>query len=638
MRTARAESGAPSRFEAQAARGLTPLVGREGEISLLLKRWEQAKEGEGQVVLLSGEAGIGKSRIVRGFRERLETEPHNRVLYYGSPYHRNSALHPVIDQFERALRFEKDDNATRRFDKIDAVLSSLGLPVAQYVPVVAHLLSLPGHDRYPVSELDPEQLKKKTLEALVVIIQAMSAQRPVFMVVEDAHWVDPSTLELITELIQQLQASRSFLLITFRPEFESPWDVHGHITSLTLNRLGRKECVAMISKVAGGKALPEEVVDQIIGKTDGVPLFVEELTKTVLESNLLEDAGQRYVVSGPAPALAIPASLQDSLMARLDRLGPAKEVAQLAATLGRTFTHELVTAVSPLTEEELDDALTHLAQAELIYRRGLPPNMAYEFKHALVQDTAYQSLLKSTRQQYHQRIAQALEEQLPETAETEPELLAHHYTEAHLPEKAIGYWQRAGRRANERLASLEAVAHLGKGLQLITSLADTPERAKQELGLQITLAPALLSIKGWGARDVEQAYLRAQALCRRVGERSELFTVTWGLWHHYEHCGQLKMARDLAQEVLSLAEEQSDSGPRLQAHHAAWTTYLARGELLSCREHAEKGIALYNLDEHRAHAFVYGGHDPGVCCRNHAAMVLWHLGHADQALEKAQDA
>ncbi|MFQ5937284.1 MAG: AAA family ATPase, partial [Acidiferrobacterales bacterium] len=634
----RAEGGAPSRFEAAAQRGLTPLVGRESEIGLLLNRWEQAKDSEGQVVLLSGEAGIGKSRIVRGFRDRLEAESHNRVLYYGSPYHQNSAFYPAIDQLERGLRFAKSDTAAQKLDKLDAVLSDLSLPVADYASVLASLLSLSTEDRYPALELDPEQLKRKTIGAMITVIQTTSTRQPVLMVIEDAHWFDPSTLELITGLIEQLQASRVFLLITCRPEFESPWGLRGHITSFTLNRLGRKECTAMISKLTKGKALPQEVVNQIIAKTDGVPLFVEELTKTVLESDVLEEEANRYVLSDSLPPLAIPASLHDSLMARLDRLGPAKEVAQLAATLGRTFTHELLTAVSSLTEEELEGALTHLAQAELIYRRGLPPDATYAFKHALVQDTAYQSLLKSTRQQFHQRIARTLEEQFPETAETEPELLAHHYTEAHLLEKAVGYWHRAGRRASERLARVEAVAHLTKGLELITSLPDTPDRARHELNLQITLAPALQFIKGWAAQEVEQAYLRAQELCRQVGERSQLFTVTWGLWHHYQHCGQLKIARDLANEVLSLAEKQVDSGFRLQAHHAAWTTHIALAELPSCREHAEKGIALYNLDEHRTHAFLYGGHDPGVCCRANGAIALWLLGYADQALEKTQDA
>ena len=634
----RAESGAPSRFEAQAARGLTPLVGREGEISLLLKRWEQAKDGEGQVLLLSGEAGIGKSRLVRGFRERIEAEPHNRMLYYGSPYHRNSALHPVIDQLERALRFEKDDSATRRLDKLDAVLSSLGLPVAQYVPLVARLLALPADDRYPVSELDPEQLKKKTLEALLVIIQTMSAQRPVLMVVEDAHWIDPSTLEFIGLLMQQLQSSRLFLLITVRPEFESPWSTHGQIVSLTLSRLGRKESTALIAKLTKGKALPNEVLDQIVDRTDGVPLFIEELTKTVLESDLLQDAGDRYTLPAPLPAPAIPASLQDSLMARLDHLGSAKEIAQLAATLGRSFEYKLLAAVSPLDQRELDNALSRLVQAGLIYQRGLPPDLTYEFKHALVQDTAYQSLLKTTRQQHHQHIAHVLEEKFPETAEDEPELLAHHYTEAGLAEPATRYWQRAGVRASERSANHEAIAHLETALKLADELPRSPARDRQQLAVLIALGPALMAIKGQGASEADLVYRRARELCETVGEPAQQLAVTWGQWILYLNRTQLEKARELTEQLLSIAEKQANSEARLQAHHAACVTFVALDELSSARSHAERGLAVYNIDEHRSQAFHFGGHDPGVCCACHAALALWCLGYVDQALERVNEA
>ncbi len=632
------ETVAESRFDATHATGITPLVGREEEIGLLLNRWNQAKDGDGQVILLSGEAGVGKSRIVRSFRQRMEDELRNRVLYYCSPYHQNSAFNPVIDQLERGLRFGKEDGATAKLDKLEAVLGELGLPVPEIAPLLASLLSLPAGERYPLRPLGAEELKKKILEALVAVIEAMASRDPVLMVVEDLHWIDPSTLELLNLLIEHLRSARVVLVVTYRPEFDSPWGNHAHVTGLALNRLSRKESAAMITKVAGGKTMPEEVFNEIVAKTDGVPLFVEELTKTVLESDLLEETEDRYVLSGPLPPLAIPASLQDSLMARLDRLAPVKEVAQLAATLGRTFSHELLAAVSPLKGEELDDVLSHLLNAGLIYRHGLPPDVTYEFKHALVQDVAYQSLLKGRRLQFHKRIAEALEKRFPETAETEPELLAHHHAEGGLLDQAIGYWERAGRRANERSAGREAIAHLTKGLDLVKSQPLTPDRARQELSLHIALGPALISIKGWGAPELEQAYLRARELCRQVGDPAQLFTATWGLWHHYQHCGQLKTARELADEVLALAKRQSDPAILLQGHHAAWTTLHALPELLSCLEHAEEGIALYNVRDHRHHAFLYGGHDPGVCCRCHAAMSLWLLGYADQALEKAHDA
>ena len=626
---------APSRFEATAERRLTPLVGREEEIALLLKRWEQAKDGDGQVVLLSGEPGVGKSRILRSFRERLEDELRNRVLYYCSPYHQNSAFYPAIDQLERGLRFEKDDGAAEKLDKLEAALGDLGLPVPEIAPLLASLLSLPAGDRYPPPPLGGEEMKKKILEALVAVFEAMASRDPVLMVVEDVHWIDPSTLELLDLLIEHLRSARVVLVVTYRPEFDSPWGGHAHVTGLTLNRLSRKESAAMIARVAGGKALPEEVLGEIVAKTDGVPLFVEELTKTVLESDLLEEAEDRYVLSGPLPPLAIPASLKDSLMARLDRLAPVKEVAQLAATLGRTFSHELLGAVSPLEGEELDDALAQLLNAGLIYRHGLPPDVTYEFKHALVRDVAYQSLLKGRRLQFHKRIAHALEERFPGT---EPELLAHHFTEAGLAEQAVGYWQRAGERAAERSANLESIAHLTRGLELIKGLPETPEHARRELGLHLTLGPALMAVKGYAVPEVERAYRRAQELCRQVGEPAQLFAVTWGLWLNFQIRGQLEMAQGLADEVLALAEGQADPALRLQAHHAAWTTHYRLGEFSACRDHMEQGITLYDIDQHRSHAFLYGGHDPGVCCLTHGAMALWSLGYPDQAVEKADDA
>ena len=632
------EAAAESRFDAAHAAGMTPLVGREEEIGLLVKRWDQVKDGVGQVVLLSGEAGVGKSRIVRSFRERLEGELHHRVLYYCSPFHKNTAFYPAIDHLERALRFGKEDDAAAKLDKLEAVLDELGLPVPEIEPLLASLLSLPTGERYPAPPLNADEMKKKIFEALVAVIEAIASRDPVLMLIEDLHWIDPSTLELVSLLIEHLRSSRVVLLLTYRPEFDPPWRDRTHITGLTLNRLGRRESLAMISKVAGGKAMPEEIVDEIAAKTDGVPLFVEELTKTVLESDLLDDDGDQYVLSGPLPPLAIPASLQDSLMARLDRLAQVKEVAQLAATLGRTFSLELLAAVSPLEGEALDDALSQLLDAGLIYRHNLPPDVTYEFKHALVQDVAYQSLLKGTRRQFHQRIAEALEQRFPETVETQPELLAQHYTVAGQIEPAVAYWHRAGQRAVERSANLEAIAHLTKGLELVDDLPENRERSKKELGMRLTLATALLSTKGWAAPEVEQTYFRSRELCHQIGEVSQLFTVTWGLWLVCQQRGQLKQAQDLADEALALAKQQPDSGLLLQAHHAAWTNYFRLPDLPACREHLDQGLALYSLDEHGSHAFIYGGHDPGVCCLNHAALTLWFLGYADQAQKMARKA
>lgn len=632
----RAESGAPSRFEAKAARGLTPLVGREEEVDLLLKRWGQAKEDEGQVVLLSGEAGIGKSRIVRGFREHLETEPHNRILYYGSPYHQNSALYPAIDQFNRACRFQKTDTTAQKLDKLEAVVAGLGLPVEDHAPFLASLLSLSFNGRYPPLELSPQELKNETFRALVNVIGEMATRDTVLMVVEDIHWIDPSTLELIDLLIEQLRSARFLLLITFRPEFESPWGGHPHVTALALNRLSQKESTAIIARLTRGKALPDEVLDQVIAKTDGVPLFVEELTKTVLESDLLKDKGDRYVLSGPLAPLAIPASLQDSLMARLDRLAPVKEVAELAATCGRTFSRELLRAVSSFQEDVIDNALSELLDAELIYRRGLPPNFIYEFKHALVQDTAYQALLKSTRRQYHQAIAQALEQQFAETAATQPELIAHHYTEASQIEPAIRYWHRAGQRAVERSGNLEAVAHLTKGLELIRTLKETPERDRQELELYLTLGPALVAARGFADPGVGHAYARAGELCQRLGDKVHLPLVLRGRQVFHLLRGELSKARESAKQFLDLAKRQQDPALLVGSYHALGQTLFQMGDLMTARRTVEQGIALFEPDKHRLRNWPGG--QPGEQCYLYGAFALWMLGYPDQALRRGEEA
>ncbi len=568
----RAESGVPSRFEAKATRGLTPLVGREEEIGLLRKRWSEARDGEGQVALLSGEAGIGKSRIVRGFRERLEAEAHNRVLYYGSPYHQNSAFYPAIDQLERALRFKKEDPPAQKLEKLETMLSDLGLPVMEHAPYLASLLAIPLDSRYPTAELDPEQLKRKTIETIVTIVCAMSAQQPVLMVVEDAHWIDPSTRELISFLIERLQSRRLFLLITCRPEFESPWGAHTHITSLTLNRLSRKESAAMIAKVTRGKSIPDEIRDQIVDKTDGVPLFVEELTKTVLESGLLKVAGDRYVLSGPLSALAIPTSLQDSLMARLDRLGAVKEVAQLAATLGRTFSYDLVTAVSPLAEKELQDALAKLVQAELIYRRGLPPASSYEFKHALVQDTAYQSLLKSTRQQHHQRIAHVLEEKFPEIAESEPELLAHHCFQGEVWDKGVAYSRQAGAKAATRSAYREAVTCFEQALGGLTHLPESRETLEQGIDLRLDLRNSLHPL-GEHQRLFDHL-CEAEPLAERIDDQRRLGWISAYMATYFAMSGDPDRAAESGQRALAIAKVLGEFPLEIAANFRLGLAYL----------------------------------------------------------------
>ena len=456
------ESMARSRLEAAGSTGWTPLVGREQEIGLLLERWAQVKDGLGQVVLLSGEAGIGKSRLVQVLTDQVATEPQAWLTpCQCSPYHQHTALYPLIDLLERvALRFEREESPQQKLGKLEGFLVQYGLPLAEAVPLFAALLSLPLPADYAPLTVSPEQQKQQTLHALLTILLRIAAQQPVLFVMEDLHWVDPSTLELLSLLVDQGPTARILALFTFRPDFSPPWTGRAHLTQLTVNRLPRRQAVEVIRQVAHGKVLPPEVVEQIVAKTDGVPLFVEELTKMVLESGLLQERDERYELTGPLHPLAIPATLHDSLMARLDRLAAVKALAQLGATLGREFSYALLHAVAPWEEGIVHQGLHQLVAAEFLYQRGVPPQATYTFKHALIQDVAYQSLLRSTRQQYHQRIAQALEAQFPETVATQPELVAQHYTAAGCAEQAVVYWQRAGQQASDRSAHVEAISHL----------------------------------------------------------------------------------------------------------------------------------------------------------------------------------
>ena len=575
------ESTARSRLEAAGSTGLTPLVGREQEVGLLRERWAQVKDGMGQVILLSGEAGIGKSRLVQVLTEHVAAEPQAWLTpCQCSPYYQNTALYPMIELLERvALRFDREESPQQKLRKLEGFLVQYGLPLTEAVPLFAALLSLPLGTDYAPLTVSAEQQKQQTLHALLTVMLRIAAQQPMLFVMEDLHWVDPTTLEFLTLLVDQGPTARILALWTFRPDFSPPWTGRSHLTQVTLPRLPRQQATEMTDRVAHGKALPAEVVEQVVAKTDGVPLFVEELTKMVLESGLLQEREDRYELTGPLPPLAIPTTLHDSLMARLDRLATVKSLAQLAATLGREFSYALLQAVSPWDEETLQRGLHQLVAAELLYQQGLPPQATYLFKHALIQETAYQSLLRSTRQQHHQRIAQVLEARFPERGETQPELLAHHYTEAGMAAQAIPYWQRAGQRANQRSAHVEAIGHLTQGLEVLKALPDTPERTQQELDLQTTLGPALMATRGHAAPEVGHAYARARELCQQVGETPQLFPVLVGLWRFYFVRAEHQTARELAEQCLSLAQRQRAPAFLLEAHRALGMTMCFAGEL-----------------------------------------------------------
>ena len=628
------ESIAQSRFEALRGRNLTPLVGRENELGILLERWAWAMQGDGQVVLLSGEAGIGKSRIVQALRELLAEEPYTLVDYYGSPYHRNSALHPVISRLLAETGLDREQPPERRLGALEALVAPSTDRPEQVIPPFAALLSVPTDERYPPLDLSAQRRKQRTLEALVDRLAALAAREPVLALFEDAHWLDPSTLELLDLIVERVRGLPVLVIVTFRPEFTPPWPGQAHVTQLVLNRLGREQNAAMVEGLSGGKPLPSEVLDQIVARTDGVPLFVEELTRTVLESSLLIDAGDRWELAGPLPELAIPATLQDSLMARLDRLAPVKEVAQLGAVIGREFGHELLAAVSPLSEAQLGAALDQLVQSELIFRRGARPDATYSFKHALVQDAAYQSLLRSRRQQLHAKIAEVLEARFESTP---PEVVARHCTEAGLNDNAVKYWHLAGTRAMELSAYREAIAHLGRAHELLLSLPASPERDARDLDLQLALGAAWIPAKAYSADEVRRAYEAAVGLSRRVGSLDQRFAALRGLWNNHLMRVELNAAKELAVQLGAAAEESGDPERQLVAARAAGSGLMALGEHREANACFRRGMALYDPACHKHYVRRYG-EDSGLWCYGYAAWTDDWLGYRDRALDESLQA
>jgi class 3 adenylate cyclase/predicted ATPase len=625
-------SAVESRFEAlRSARTL--LVGREEEIELLMRRWAQAKAGDGSVVLISGEPGIGKSRIAETTQERLGAEPHTRLRFFCSPHHQDSALYPAIAQLERAAGFRREDTADQRLDKLEALLVQATNDISEVAPLFADLLSIPTGTRYPALTLTPQKRKEKTLAGLVAQVEGLSAREPVLMVFEDVHWSDPTTRESLDLLIDRVPTLRVLLIITFRPEFTPPWVGRPQVTLLSFSRMASRQCAEMIKRVSGGKALPKEIADQIADRTDGVPLFIEELTKAVIESGVLTDAGDRYTVSGPLPPIAIPTSLNASLLARLDRLAPAREVAQIGAALGRQFSHELISAVAPMPQQQVDDALSQLVSAELIFRRGMPPDAEYTFKHALVQDAAYSTLLRSRRQQIHARIVQVLEAQFP--AETGSALLAHHCTHAGFVEKAISYRRRAGQQATARSAMVEAVAQLTQGLELLADLPGGAERDGLEIDLQVALGAAFIATKGFAAPEVERAYERARELCRQRADHPQLPTALYGVYLYHLHRSGTHVAADVALELLGLAERRQDTAACAVGHRCLAVSAMHSGSHQLAVTHFEHALTFYDLADRRSPVFLALS-DIRVTAINFIPLIMLWRGDLDQAVMRSR--
>jgi class 3 adenylate cyclase/tetratricopeptide (TPR) repeat protein len=629
-------SSVESRFEALHTSGLTALVGREEELELLLRRWARAKTGEGQVVLISGEAGIGKSRLTAALLDRLASEPHTRLRYFCSPQHTDSAFFPIIGQMERAAGLVHDDSPQAKLDKLDAVLAQTSTSIAD-AALFAEMLSLPNDGRYPILDLTPQQRRQRTFEALISQLEALTRQSPVLMIFEDVHWTDPTSLEAFGRLVDRIQTLRALLIVTFRPEFDAPWIGQPHVTSLTINRLTQRNVGAMIDRLVGNKPLGAGLRQDIIERTDGIPLFVEEMTKAVLEAEG-EDEARQTAAAAPSARFTVPATLHASLMARLDRLGPAKEVVQIGAAIGREFSHALLVSVAHKPEGELASALSRVVEAGLLFRQGVPPHASYLFKHALVQDAAYGTLLRESRRALHARIAEAIEREFAEIAESQPELLARHCSEAGQIEKAAALWGKAGQRSLERSALVEATAQLSRALKQIATLSSTPALRREQIKIQVALANSLMHTKGYAAAETKASFDQARLYidqAEALGEPPEdpllLFSVLYGFWVANYVAFNGDIVCDLAVQFLALTEKKGTTVPLMIGHRLMGTTQMFIGNIAQGRAHFDQAIALYDPAQHRSLATRFG-QDIGVTILSYRSWALWFLGYPDAAM------
>jgi class 3 adenylate cyclase/predicted ATPase len=607
-------SGIANRFTALRTSNAL-LVGREQETDLMVGGWESAKTGNGQVLLISGEPGIGKSRLVEMLMRRLEHEQIVRLRYFCAPNRRDSTFYPIIAERERAAGINREDTARQKLDKLETLLGQATADLAEAVPLIAELLSIPTEERYKRLELTPQKRRDKTLQALMAQLEGL-ARQPTLMVFEDVHWIDATSLEYLSLVVDRAPKLALLLLITLRPEFVPPWIGRPNVTQVNLDRLTRERSAELIADLTRDKPLPGATVDRIIERTDGIPLFIEELTKVLVEHG--------------GASREIPATLRDMLTARLDRLGEAKEVAQIASVIGNEFSARLLSDVVPITEERLSTELEKLVNAELLFEQGDSPSTSYRFKHALIQEAAYQSLVRSSRKHYHRKIADVLTERFPDIAEIQPEILAHHYASAEMGETAIPYLKAAAEKSMRRSANLEAIAHLIRAQELLNAMPEGPERLQQELALQLAIGPPLIATKGFASPDVEKVYARAREICELSGQAPQLFSVRWGLWVIYTARAEHRTAQQLAEQCRGIGDATNHSDLLMLAHHAAGVTLSALGQHSAAQRELEKAVAIYDRERHASAAFTYG-QDSGVVCRSQAAFSLWFLGYPDRA-------
>ena len=619
-----------SRFEAEHRAHVLSPFGRDEQIELLMRRWRSAKNGEGRAVLLTGEPGIGKSHIAQALEALVQAEPHVTLYYFCSSHHTNSALSPFIRELERAAEFDRSDSPATKWSKLEAWLTKYGLAVEHGIALLSNLLSLPPDVRYPLPAMSPQKQKDATLSALLVQLQQMAATQPVLI---DVHWIDPTSLDLLALIVERVVNFRILLLITARPEFSPPWPGHAHVSTIPLTRLNRDDGAALVERVTGGKALPDEVLQEILARTDGVPLFVEELTKAVLESGQLQEQRGQYVLGHPLPSLAIPTTLHASLMARLDRLASVRDVAQIGAVIGREFSYDLLSAVAALPKVKLDEALEQLVQAELIFRRGTIPLAVYSFKHALVRDAAYGGLLKTRRAQLHSALATVFEQKFFDVVKTQPEILAHHLTEAGLAEKAVQYWLLAGKKAAQRSANLEAIAHLQKGLEAARTIAEDRQRDRTELDMVMVMGPCLIATQGPAGSDSTAAFTHARALGERLGDPPEYLQVMFWFTTASVMRGQLPLAHETITELLDRAQARGDRPALLNATRGNAMILMFMGKIVEAGEMIERAFDAFNdSSEDDRFAARAAGQDAGVADLALMSWTFWLLGQPDRAV------